>query len=579
MKFFNELSSIFSDRSERMLLLLLFISVFSLSTTANLDVIDIDSAQYAEISREMAGTGDYFRLLDNGKNYLDKPILTFWKIVSSFKLFGISNFSFRFPALLFTLLSVYSIFRLTYLIYGDRFRALIAAIAYSSAPGLFSMVLDPKIDIYLVPYLIFVHHAYYLGVRKNKNFYYLMYIFMGLGFITKGPISIVIPAISIGGDILFRRDWKRLGEMKLFSGVILALIFPVAWGYLLFREFSFYGPHFFFWIQSFGRFYRQSYNQGFNPLYFPANFSWAFFVFIIPLFYFVITFVRKYFVQNGGTGSFRKLIDSIKTNGYQKDDFVISFWLFLTLFLISFSKYQLPQYIYWMLPAGAVFASGFILDSVKAVTGKFQNGIYLFSGFFFWIMVLCLPFCNVELNLVCYILLVLLFIALSVFYFRSPVAIIGFPVLSTSLFYLLVNLYAYPELLKYQPSAKLSEIIRKIEPDKKEIFIFRLSSSKRSYSFYSGRFTKPIYDKIKFKSVLEKDKERLLLVPEEYLLDLKKFLYGEESAGKTEFPEIVSVYDSYKVATPEIGFFLPGKRDRFLKKILLVRIKIETVKI
>lgn len=199
------MNSITSDKpliSIKVLFVFLLISILPLLLTLPLDVIDIDSSQYAEISREMVEGGNPFFIRDNGRRYLDKPILTFWKISLSFLVFGYQNFAFRLPALLFTFLSFWGIFKLTELYSGSRLRAWISVFLYSLSPGLYSMVVDPKIDVYLTPYLILVHTFYYLGFKKNRNFYYLMYFAMGLGFITKGPISMVIPALSIGGDIL-----------------------------------------------------------------------------------------------------------------------------------------------------------------------------------------------------------------------------------------------------------------------------------------------------------------------------------------------------------------------------------------
>ena len=70
-------------------ILVLTVSISPILLTIPFDVIDIDSAQYAEIAREMVTNNEYFFLRDNGKQYLDKPILTFWSIALFFKLFGI----------------------------------------------------------------------------------------------------------------------------------------------------------------------------------------------------------------------------------------------------------------------------------------------------------------------------------------------------------------------------------------------------------------------------------------------------------------------------------------------------------
>lgn len=374
--------------SVRVLFVLLIVSVFPLILTLPLDVIDIDSSQYAEISREMAEGKDPFFIRDNGRRYLDKPILTFWKISLSFLLFGYQNFAFRLPALLFTFLSFWGMFKLTELYSGSRWRAWISVFLYALSPGLYSMVVDPKIDVYLTPYLILVHTFYYLGFKKNKNYYYLMYFAMGLGFVTKGPIAMVIPGISIGGDILFRRDWKRLSEMKLFPGAFFAILPPLLWSIPLYLEFQTYGPYFFLWIQSFGRFYVKMYNQKFNPLFFYSNFSWAFGAFILPFAGFVFDRVRLFFKEGQTKGLFKNILK----NEYRDRDFVPGFWLFLFLFLIGFSRYQLPQYIYWCLPAAAVIGSG-VLESILfsdknskkrgSIDTVFLNLLLFTAAFFF----------------------------------------------------------------------------------------------------------------------------------------------------------------------------------------------------
>lgn len=134
--------------------------------TLPFDAIDIDSAQYAEISREMSDTGNFLHIRDNGRKYLDKPILTFWTISLSYKIFGVSNFAFRLPAVLISLLSLYSIYRIAMLLYGSSRKARLAALIYAFCPGLFAMLIDPKIDVYLTAYLIFTYHAFYLGRKR-----------------------------------------------------------------------------------------------------------------------------------------------------------------------------------------------------------------------------------------------------------------------------------------------------------------------------------------------------------------------------------------------------------------------------
>ncbi|MCK5280273.1 MAG: hypothetical protein KAK04_17085, partial [Cyclobacteriaceae bacterium] len=52
-------------------------------------IMEIDGAVYAEISREMYQSGNYFELYLKGQGWLDKPHFQFWITALSFHLFGI----------------------------------------------------------------------------------------------------------------------------------------------------------------------------------------------------------------------------------------------------------------------------------------------------------------------------------------------------------------------------------------------------------------------------------------------------------------------------------------------------------
>ncbi|WP_061249693.1 ArnT family glycosyltransferase [Leptospira alstonii] len=557
--------------SVRVLFVLLIVSVLPLILTLPLDVIDIDSSQYAEISREMVEGGNPFFIRDNGRRYLDKPILTFWKISLSFLVFGYQNFAFRLPALLFTFLSFWGMFKLTELYSGSRLRAWIAVFLYALSPGLYSMVVDPKIDVYLTPYLILVHTFYYLGFKKNKNYYYLMYFAMGLGFITKGPIAMVIPGLSIGGDILFRRDWKRLSEMKLFPGALLAIFPPILWSIPLYLEFQTYGPYFFLWIQSFGRFYVKMYNQKFNPLFFYSNFSWAFGVFILPFAGFVFDRLRVFLKE----GKLKDVFKNILKNEYKDRDFVPGFWLFLFLFLISFSRYQLPQYIYWCLPAAAVIGSGVLESILLSLKGgkeihfidKVNQSLLLFTAAAFLAAVFILPSISIQVGWSYPILpLVYLGIFLWVFFRTSREGrLLASWIFPVSLFFTIVSLFLYPMLTSYQPSKEIGTLIRENEPGKEKLFLFGVPASKRSYAYYSRRISRTLFDPATLIEAVQKDGESYLVVQDKWLPKMDEF-FGNDLQFET-----VKEFPSYKVATPEGKFFLKAQRDRIVGKVIVMK--------
>src|SRR6476620_9158227 len=84
-----------------------FIAIYSLALF--IPVMNVDAAQYAELSRELLRTSDWTQLHIRGVEYLDKPPLHFWLAAISFKLFGIHYWSYRLPSYLFFILAAFSI--------------------------------------------------------------------------------------------------------------------------------------------------------------------------------------------------------------------------------------------------------------------------------------------------------------------------------------------------------------------------------------------------------------------------------------------------------------------------------------
>ncbi|MCZ8341852.1 MAG: glycosyltransferase family 39 protein [Leptospira sp.] len=542
--------------------LLLLLGSLPILFTLPLDVIDIDSSQYAGIAREMVVSGDFFTLIDNGRRYLDKPILTFWTIASSFFIFGIGNIGFRIPALILSFLSVYSIYRITILVWGKERQAYLASIFYLILPGFYAMVVDPKIDVYLTAYLVFTYHFYYLGKKENPNYYYLMYLMMSLGFITKGPISVVIPALSIGGDILFRRDWKLLGSMKIPLGILILFSFPLFWSFLLYQNFNSYGPSFFLWIQSFGRFYKEMYDVKFDPFYFYKSFSWAFFTGLLPLLIYIGYKTFTYLKSLGTKEIFRK----IKGNEYKSFDFVIPFWVFLFLFLISFSRYPLPQYTYWVLPGAALFFGMVAENSLFGSSVQRLRPSFLVAGIVYFVAFFLAPSFVLDAGILYYVFgaIALVFVALSAQLLPLEILV---PVVGAVLFFSSISLQYYPLLTSYQPSKEFGLKIQELEPDEKTIYTYWLSNSKRSYSFYSERQFRNVYDSEKLNGLFANKSARLFIVPSDKLLELK------EMAGSQYKIEPVIERESFKVATPTLSFLKKETRSLVTQKISLVWLK------
>ena len=115
----------------------------------NVDMMDIDATQYAEISREMASSKDFLHIYDRGNNYLDKPPFLFWISALGIQLFGATNLGFKLPSILMALLAIYATYRFARLWYAEN-TARVAALVLATCQGMFLMTNDIRCDLVLM---------------------------------------------------------------------------------------------------------------------------------------------------------------------------------------------------------------------------------------------------------------------------------------------------------------------------------------------------------------------------------------------------------------------------------------------
>ncbi|MGZ3937810.1 MAG: ArnT family glycosyltransferase [Flavisolibacter sp.] len=100
-----------------------FLSLLLLEVFVNFSGIAVpffsnDPALYAAISKAMVQRNDFINLYVYGVDWLDKPHFPFWMAAFSFKIFGISEWSYRLPALMFVLLGAFYTYLLAKKLYN-----------------------------------------------------------------------------------------------------------------------------------------------------------------------------------------------------------------------------------------------------------------------------------------------------------------------------------------------------------------------------------------------------------------------------------------------------------------------------
>ena len=186
-----------------------------------INIMDIDAAQYASISREMLDSGNFLHVFDQGKDYLDKPPFLFWISALSMKFFGITNFAYRLPSFLFALLAVFSTYRFSKLYYEQK-AALLAALILATSQGFFLMNHDVRTDTILMGTVAFSiwQLACWFQQKRIQNLIWGC-IGIAIGMMTKGPIAIIVPVLAFGSQLILTKDFNFSFNFYIFIKLTL----------------------------------------------------------------------------------------------------------------------------------------------------------------------------------------------------------------------------------------------------------------------------------------------------------------------------------------------------------------------
>src|ERR1700709_84872 len=135
-----------------------FLLLFVLALVVNFSGINVpfftdDPGLYASISKNLLYHKNFFDLFTYNQDWLDKPHLPFWMGLLSFKIFGVSAWAYRLPALLFFLLSLLYTYLFSKKYYGTDV-ALMAILILATAQSAVMSNTDVRAEPYLMGLVI-----------------------------------------------------------------------------------------------------------------------------------------------------------------------------------------------------------------------------------------------------------------------------------------------------------------------------------------------------------------------------------------------------------------------------------------
>jgi 4-amino-4-deoxy-L-arabinose transferase-like glycosyltransferase len=473
--------------TNKILYLLLFVLAFWVNFSGmNVDFFTDDPGLYASIAKNLIYKKDFFQLFTYNADWLDKPHFTFWAILLSFKLFGISLWAYRLPAFLFFIVSLFYTYLFARKYYGGEVAAIAVLITMTAQHVLLSNT-DVRAEPYLMALLMgSIYHIARLEERFTAKNLILAALLTACAIMTKGIFVLTAIYGSLLGQLFFQSKLNHIFKVKWLLLLLLTFVFTLPEFYALYLQFDLHpektvfgvkhvsGIKWFLWDSQFGRFVNNgpiSRTASGSIVFYLHTLLWAFAPWCLLFYYSVVRKLRDIYNK-------KKLAEYYTLSGG-----------LLLLLLFSLSRFQLPFYTNAVFPLFAIITAPFCCEQLNKVEGAFR----LIAQ---WVYVILIPLIVVLLNLLlkpvhdlffavdCVLLgMVILLVSIRI---KEPQTKVFFLNCSAALFAgLFLNTTFYNEIVPYKGEITAAEYINEKPFDK--FSIYSLKAENNIFQFYCKR--------------------------------------------------------------------------------------------
>ncbi len=526
-----------------------------------LDIMVPDGALYASIAKTMSLNNDFINLYSLDNDWLDKPHFPFWITALTFKIIGISSFTYKLPAVIFFFFGVYITYKFTKENYTKE-TAIYAVIILATSLHSVISNFDVRAEPFLTATIIAAVYYFHLFIKQKK----LIFLILGSAFaafslMTKGMFTLIPIIAALGGELVVKRNWKTLFSPFWLIAIGLVFIFTIPELYSLYQQFDIHpektvfnknnvsGIKFFFWDSQFGRFFNSGpivKSKG-DVFFFLHTILWAFLPWSIL--YYIATFLKIK----------RNVKKASKTEEYYS-----LFGSIATILVFSLSKFQLAHYTNIVFPFMAIITADFIVK----LREQYKNYIRSYT---------IIQYCVIAVGIVVIpIIAIYMFGSVSVYFIIGLLVIVGvvylvfkdeklepitktflYSTLSFILLYWFMMTDFYPNLLRYQADVHAARYVNanlsEINVVKKELY------GDFGFEFYTNK-------KINRVAIEEIKSHK----SEVFFVNAKQFQWLQENG--VDF-EIIEKMDHFLITRLNIKFVNRETRETQLSHNYILKIK------
>ncbi len=328
-----------------------------------LPLFDVDEGAFSEATREMLASGNFAATYLDGLPRYDKPIFSYWCQAISASMFGINEFSLRLPSAIAACLwmwACYCFIREQ----NDKHSAVLVVLVmcHTLWIGLIgrAAIADAWLNLFLS---LCMFDIWRYWQQPRQTVIVRVFVWMGLGVLTKGPVAILIPLLT-SGIFFISKGQGRLWLLAIFNplGWAAVLLVLSPWLYLVYQDQGLAFFQGFLIDHNLNRFQHTKEGHG-GQLYY--------YFLVLPLI--LLPF----------SGALVGTIKRVKLLWQSPLDQFLMLWFLIVFALVSVSQTQLPHYVVYGV-------TGLLLVMVRHRQVVFQPWS-AWLPVLFWLLMLALP--------------------------------------------------------------------------------------------------------------------------------------------------------------------------------------------
>ncbi|MGH7233730.1 MAG: ArnT family glycosyltransferase [Nitrospiraceae bacterium] len=207
-------------------ILLMFLGLGTLGLT------DRDEGSNAEAAREMLESGDWITPTLNGEPRFAKPAFVYWLMSGAYRFLGVSEFSARFASAFFgvALILLQCLF-LTHV--RGKGVGLLGGVMLLLNIEMVAIGRLALTDSVLIFFTTLSLYGFWLGLHgegRQRAMFWLFYVGMAIGTLTKGPIGVVVPLLGVVPYLSLTKRWPLFWQRGFpLGGVVVFLLLALPW--------------------------------------------------------------------------------------------------------------------------------------------------------------------------------------------------------------------------------------------------------------------------------------------------------------------------------------------------------------